>query len=315
MADPPSSPTVSLAEQSVVAVSPPSPADSLVEQSVVVVSPPSPAASLVEQSAVADSPSSPTVSLAEQSADDVPGPTMAGGKRLPMARGGKRPPMARGKLPRGKRWSPGGDAPSPKRRRRSSVSPPASPSPPSSPTPSASSGSSFAPPGSPSDSADSDDPPDPPAGAEPPNPPDDADPPSPPDDADPSDSASPSAAASSGSCFSPTGTSPESAAEDPLPPRSSPEAADQPIDNLDDVPMYIRGVVELIRSLPVKADGLPSRNLLRRDVRLADEVSRKTGGLKMGHRGGRLRAWAPDARLFSQVEWTWLLADELRRGG
>jgi hypothetical protein len=63
--------------------------------------------------------------------------------------------------------------------------------------------------------------------------------------------------------------------------------------------------------MPKKADGLPSRNQMRKDNNLAHEISRKTGHLKVVKRGGQLRKYRGDARLrIDDQLWKWLCGDD-----
>lgn len=73
---------------------------------------------------------------------------------------------------------------------------------------------------------------------------------------------------------------------------------------------YING---LPRNPVGKKDGrieFPSRNTLKKDARLVGEVSRKTGRLMLDYRGGKLRVWYGDERLFDQRMWRYLTEED-----
>ncbi len=80
------------------------------------------------------------------------------------------------------------------------------------------------------------------------------------------------------------------------------------------LPMDVLELVERINEMPVNAAGLPSRNKMRKCGKLAGEISRKTGHLKVEKRGGKLRRWSGDERLFSARVWRWLLGEGEEEG-
>lgn len=80
------------------------------------------------------------------------------------------------------------------------------------------------------------------------------------------------------------------------------------------IPGYIRELANHINSLPrneriSKYRQFPSRNALKKDAKLAGEVSRKTGCLRLETRGGKLRRWFGDERLFPLATWAFLTGD------
>lgn len=77
------------------------------------------------------------------------------------------------------------------------------------------------------------------------------------------------------------------------------------------IPVDIQTLADHINGLPQnprgrKDGGLPSRNTLKKDVQLKGEVSRKTGCLRLAVRGGKLRQWVGDLRLFDARMWLFL---------
>ncbi|KAK5129896.1 hypothetical protein LTR08_002732 [Meristemomyces frigidus] len=92
----------------------------------------------------------------------------------------------------------------------------------------------------------------------------------------------------------------------------SPISSTPPVQTPEDVPQDVHELATYIKSLPVSriktnnGGGLPSRNNLKRDARLAGEVSRKTGCLMVEYRGGKLRRWNGDERLFTTRMWQYL---------
>ena len=73
------------------------------------------------------------------------------------------------------------------------------------------------------------------------------------------------------------------------------------------IPEVIKALGDYINCLPRKRNGLPSKNEMRKDVKLNGEASRKTGCLRVEKRGGRLRKWKGDERLFTKTMWDWLI--------
>ncbi|KAK0305656.1 hypothetical protein LTR01_006803 [Friedmanniomyces endolithicus] len=86
------------------------------------------------------------------------------------------------------------------------------------------------------------------------------------------------------------------------------------------IPDDILALADTIKHLPITRMGrtvghaFPSRNVLRTCAALEGETSRKTGCLMVGKRGGRLRAWKGDPRLFSAEWWGYLCVEGWERG-
>ncbi|KAK0893998.1 hypothetical protein LTR91_011005 [Friedmanniomyces endolithicus] len=86
------------------------------------------------------------------------------------------------------------------------------------------------------------------------------------------------------------------------------------------IPDDILALANTIKHLPITrmgrmlGHGFPSRNVLRTCAALEGETSRKTGCLMVGKRGGRLRAWRGDERLFSGEWWGYLCVEGWERG-
>ncbi|KAK3110117.1 hypothetical protein LTR53_015931 [Teratosphaeriaceae sp. CCFEE 6253] len=83
-----------------------------------------------------------------------------------------------------------------------------------------------------------------------------------------------------------------------------------------EIPADLLELARVIRGLPrntmgrSSAHAYPSRNTLRQCAALRGEVSRKTGVLRVARRGGRLRGWAGDGRLFGEGMWMYLCGGE-----
>ncbi|KAK1094240.1 hypothetical protein LTR48_000708 [Friedmanniomyces endolithicus] len=86
------------------------------------------------------------------------------------------------------------------------------------------------------------------------------------------------------------------------------------------IPDDILALANTVKHLPITrmgrtlGHGFPSRNVLRTCAALEGETSRKTGCLMVGKRGGRLRAWRGDERLFSGEWWGYLCVEGWERG-
>ncbi|KAK1815401.1 hypothetical protein LTR12_010198 [Friedmanniomyces endolithicus] len=86
------------------------------------------------------------------------------------------------------------------------------------------------------------------------------------------------------------------------------------------IPDDILALANTIKHLPITrmgrtlGHGFPSRNVLRTCAALEKETSRKTGCLMVGKRGGRLRAWRGDERLFSGEWWGYSCVEGWERG-
>ncbi|KAK1083775.1 hypothetical protein LTR33_003060 [Friedmanniomyces endolithicus] len=130
----------------------------------------------------------------------------------------------------------------------------------------------------------------------------------------------------------PSAPSPDVAADEPAPKRqqravSPPRPDDTTTTTVPSqqpppppIPDDILALVNTIKHLPITrmgrtlGHGFPSRNVLRTCAALEGETSRKTGCLVVGKRGGRLRAWRGDERLFSGEWWGYLCVEGWERG-
>ncbi|KAK5125145.1 hypothetical protein LTR85_000821 [Meristemomyces frigidus] len=83
------------------------------------------------------------------------------------------------------------------------------------------------------------------------------------------------------------------------------------------IPEDVQELAQHIREMPVNRIGgkFPSRNTLKQDPKLAGEVSRKTGCLRLESRGSKLRSWKGDERLFSARVWRYLTEERFSSSG